>query len=164
MQKRQRRRKFLKERAIEFEKLGKSRTFIIYNEDGIAILGYFTLGIQVLIIPENLSNRKIKDLDGFSTKIKGEKITHLPVILIGQLAKNDTYKKEVNGYNLMQYCFNKILDGQSFLGGRIILLETKNIPYLVSFYEEFGFRKLENDSYDGSLVQFIRVLNEEELM
>jgi len=52
---------FLKNRAILFEKLGKSRTFFIYDEDAneFNILAYFTLAIQVLRIPEEMiSGRK----------------------------------------------------------------------------------------------------------
>ncbi len=60
---------FLKNRAISFEKLGKSRTFFIYdeNEDDFQILAYFTLAIQVLKVHDMISNRKAKSLDGFSS-------------------------------------------------------------------------------------------------
>ena len=55
---------FLKSRAIQFEKLGKSRTFFIYDEDQdeFQILAYFTLAIQVLKIPEGMLsvNDKLK--------------------------------------------------------------------------------------------------------
>ena len=62
---------FLKYKAIAFEKLGKSRTFFIYDEDkeGFTILAYFTLALQVLKVPEILSNRNIKNFDGFNAKI-----------------------------------------------------------------------------------------------
>lgn len=47
---------FLKSRAIQFEKLGKSRTFFIYDEDQdeFHILAYFTLALQVLKIPDKM--------------------------------------------------------------------------------------------------------------
>lgn len=64
---------FIRERAILFEKLGKSRTYLIFDEDEeeFKVLAYFTLAMQVLKIPEDLlSNRKTKFLDGFSSKIK----------------------------------------------------------------------------------------------
>lgn len=62
---------FLKEKAILFEKLGKSRTYFIFNEDenSFNILAYFTLAMQVLKVPEEfLSGRKTKVLDGFAQK------------------------------------------------------------------------------------------------
>ncbi len=85
---------FLKDRAIIFEKLGKSRTFLIFNEDekDFRVLAYFTLALQVLKIPESLSNRRIKNFDGFNAKINGERIAEFPAILIGQVGKNDLYK------------------------------------------------------------------------
>lgn len=58
---------FLKEKAVKFEKLGKSRTFFIYDEDAdiFKILAYFTLSIQVLKIPkEMISGNKAKNLMG----------------------------------------------------------------------------------------------------
>ena len=147
---------FLKYKAIAFEKLGKSRTFFIYDEDkeGFTILAYFTLALQVLKVPEILSNRNIKNFDGFNAKIHGEKITEFPTILIGQFSGNE----------LMQYCLNTVFDGQMHLGGRIIMLECKNISYLIQFYEQFGFVKLDKDYHDGELLQLIKVLREEELI
>ena len=83
---------FLKEKAILFEKMGKSRTYFLYDEedDEFKILAYFTLAIQVLKVPEELlSGRKTKIYDGFSSKIRGIKITEFPAILIGQFGKNE---------------------------------------------------------------------------
>lgn len=47
---------FLRTRAVSFEKLSKSRTYLILDEDQLdqgefVILGYFTLALKVLIIP-----------------------------------------------------------------------------------------------------------------
>lgn len=78
----------MKEKAVKFEKLGKSRTFFIYDEeaDVFKILAYFTLSIQVLKIPkEMISGNKAKKLDGLSSNMRGDRITEFPVILVGQL-------------------------------------------------------------------------------
>jgi len=158
--------KFLKERAIAFERMGKSRTFLIFDEDEeeFKVLGYFSLALQVLKIPESFSNRKIKELDGFNAKIYGGRILEFPAILIGQLAKNDLYKDRLSGFKLMQYCLSTLLDGQMRLGGRIVMLECKDIPYLISFYEQFGFIKLERDYQGGDLIQLIKILREDEMI
>jgi hypothetical protein len=157
---------FLKNRAIHFDKIGKSRTFIIFDEDAddFSILAYFTIALQILKVPESLSNRKIKDFDGFSAKINGEKITEFPVMLIGQIGKNDLHKDKITGYKVMEYCMSTLLDGQMRLGGRIIMLECKDIPYLLEFYEQFGFMKLDRDYEEGELIQFIKILQEDELI
>lgn len=158
---------FLKNRAILFEKLGKSRTFFIYDEDAdeFNILAYFTLAIQVLRIPEEMiSGRKTRFFDGFSSKIKGIKITEFPSILIGQLGKKEMYPDAISGTEIMEYCLAKIFEGQLRLGGRIIMLECKDIPYLIRLYEQFGFNVLEKDYEDGELLQMLKILEEDEII
>jgi len=159
--------KFLKEKAILYEKLGKSRTFIIFDEEDtdFHVLAYYTLALQVLKIPEELlSVRKTAILDGFSGKIKGLKITEFPVILIGQFGKNEQFKDKIRGSEMMDYCLSTLLDGQSRLGGRIALLECKNIQYLIDFYKDFGFEKIEKEYEEGELLQMIRILQEDEII
>lgn len=158
---------FLKEKAILFEKLGKSRTYFIFNEDEkeFKILAYFTLALQVLKLPEEfLSGRRTKALDGFSSKIKGAKITEFPTILIGQVGKNDLYKELISGLEVMEYCLWTIFEGQAVLGGRIIMLECKDIPYIIDLYERFGFQKLEKDYEKGELLQMIKILKDDEII
>ncbi|MEQ8154369.1 MAG: hypothetical protein ABRQ25_05735 [Clostridiaceae bacterium] len=157
---------FIKDKAILFEKLGKSRTFIIFDEENedFQVLGYYTLALQVLKVPDELSNRKIKNFDGFNAKINGEKITEFPTILIGQFGKNDLHKGKLTGFELMQYCLNTLFDGQSRLGGRIVMLECRDVEYLTNFYRQFGFIKLEKDYKENELLQFIKILQEDELI
>lgn len=153
-------------RAINFEKLGKSRTFIIYDETDskVRLLAYFTLALQVLKIPEQFSNRKILQLDGFSAKFNGEKITEIPVILIGQIAKNDQYRQYISGHEIMQYSMSTLLDGQNRISGRVVLLECKDIPYLVEFYNKFGFTKINREYSNNELIQMVKILSEEEII
>lgn len=159
---------FLKEKAILFEKLGKSRTFLIFDEkfeDGLKIVAYYSLALQVLKVPEDLlSGRKTKIFDGFSSKIGGEKITEFPAILIGQFGKNDLYSESISGYEMMQYCLYTFFEGQARLGGRIVMLECRNIPYLIEFYSQFGFFKIEKDYEEGELLQMIKILQEGEVI
>lgn len=140
----------------------------MYNEEAadeqFSILAYFTLALQVIKLPNKLSNRKIKELDGFSAKINGEIITEFPAILIGQIGKNDEHKNDISGFDVMEYCMAKVLEGQARLGGRIVTLECKDIPYLIQFYEQFGFKKLEREYENDELIQLIRVFQGNELM
>lgn len=75
---------FLKEKAVEFEKMSKSRTYFVVYEEALEsgsfnILGHFSIELQVLKVPEELSNRKVKNLDGFSAKRDGKVINEFPV-------------------------------------------------------------------------------------
>lgn len=149
------------------ERTGKSRTFLVCDEldNKVQIVAYFTLAIQILNIPETFSGKQIKNLDGFGSKINGKLITEVPAILIGQIGKNDLHKDRIKGSLLMQYCMSTVLDGQARLGGRVVLLECKNIDYLVkTFYPSYGFKKLEKEYSADELIQFIRTLNEDELI
>jgi len=63
----------------------------------------------------------------------------------------------------MEYCLSTVFKGQAVLGGRIIMLECKEIPYIVNLYERFGFQKLERDYKEDELLQMIKVLEEDEI-
>ena len=157
---------FIKNKAIPFEKTGKSRSFFIFDEDAesFKVLAYYTLALQVLKVPSSFTNREVKKLDGFSAKIRGERITAVPTILIGQVGKNELYRESLTGFKLMQYCLSTLFDGQMHLGGRVVMLECKDTPYLIDFYKQFGFIKLEKDYQEDELVQLVKTLREEELI
>ena len=44
------------------------------------------------------------------------------------------------------------------------MLECKDIPYLISLYEKFGFNVLEKDYEEGDLLQMIKILEETEII
>ncbi len=157
---------FLKYKAIEFEKLGKSRTFLLIDEDNesFQILGYFTIALKILEIPEEFSNQQIKKLDGFRAKQNGEKIQYIPTILLGQLGKNDSISESFSGRVLLDYVLSTILIGQKYLAGRIIMLECKDIPYLKDLYQEYGFDLLEKDYSSNDLLTYFRILRENEII
>lgn len=115
-------------------------------------------------VPDKLSNRKIKELDGYSAKLRGEVITELPAILIGQFGKNDIHRDKISGAELMDFCLEKVFEGQEILGGRILLLECKDVEYLYTFYERFGFHKIEKEYTPTEYRQMIRLLTESELV
>jgi len=111
-----------------------------------------------------ISGRKAKFFDGFSSKINGVKITEFPAILIGQLGKNEMYSDLIYGTEILEYCLAKIFEGQARLGGRIIMLECKDIPYLIHLYKQFGFDVLDKDYEEGELLQMFKVLEEDEIV
>ena len=153
---------FLKRKALLFEKLGKSRTFLVADE-GFDIVGYFSLALSILDIPQILSNRKRKNLDGLSAKRKGELVEKIPSILIGQLAKNDLYREKFSGNGLLEICLSKILEGQKILGGRIIMVECKKRPELINFYEQADFIMTTKEFDKEDLLVFHRILHEKEI-
>lgn len=147
---------FLYNKAIDFETIGKSRTYFIiddndfFSNNEFTIYGYYSLAISTIYIPNDLSNNKIKKLDGYNAKIHGEKIKALPCYLIGQLAKNTNIEKNpLNGNELMKFALTHIYNSFYNLGGRIVLVECRNKKKLVNFYESNNFKTFNNTKIKG---------------
>jgi hypothetical protein len=95
---------FLKNKALEFEKRDKSRTYIICEEEtflsgDVSILAYFTLSLKPLEFRDNLSKNKIKEVDGFSKEVES-----VAIALIGQFGKDEARAKEISGKDLLTIC------------------------------------------------------------
>jgi len=140
---------FLHDRAIEFERLSKSRTYLIMDEEELAswedykVYGYITIALKILSIPESSSNRFRKELDGFSAKIHGEPISEFPCYLIGQLARNsDVEKNALSGEKLLQLSFDIIESAAETVGGRYLMIECHDNQKLINFYSSNGFNEI----------------------
>lgn len=44
------------------------------------------------------------------------------------------------------------------------MLECKDVPYIISLYESFGFQKLEKEYEEEELLQMIKILEEDEII
>lgn len=136
---------FLHNRAIPFEIAKKSRTYLLVDEvlllskGQMRILGFFTVSLKVLDLPERLSNRKRLELDGFAAKIHGEPIKSIPCYLIGQLAKNSAVQDSVSGALLLDEALSIIKSAVKRVGGRFVLVECRDDPHLRRFYSDNRF-------------------------
>ncbi len=161
---------FIKNKAIQYEKINKSRTYFILDEDSIEkgvlnILAYFTIALKVLSIktirsPDNeikVSNNKIRKLDGLSAKRNNEIIEDIPVFLIGQLAKNDKFWQCISGKVIIDYAVSTLHKAQEILGGRVILIECENRKKLINAYINNGFEIIRQDG--DNLIQMIRIMS-----
>lgn len=59
---------FLKNKALEFERCDKSRTYLVhdyeaYSGGNVSVLAYFTLSLKSLEFRGTLSKNKIKEID-----------------------------------------------------------------------------------------------------
>lgn len=157
---------FLKKSSFLYEDISKSRSYLIIDAESLggvlSILAYFSIGMKTLILPENLSGRQLRQLDGYSDKMYKRRITSLPVYLIGQLAKNDHFASEVTGDELIQAAVSVIRDIQQRLGGRLIAVDCKPIKALHNFYERNHFIMIGHNE-DNDLDQFVFFLNRKRL-
>lgn len=158
---------FLHNNAIRFEKLNKSRTYLLCDSDSLnekgefVILGYFSTALKVLDLPDHLSNRRRKEMDGLSAKLHGEVIRSVPCYLIGQLAKNSNISGEcaIKGSELIDYALTIIQYAETLVGGRFVMIECRNTPKLLDFYAENRFKKFDEFPHEDSpMVQMVRTL------
>lgn len=158
---------FLHNRAIEFERINKARTYLacdnnaLLTEGKFVILGYFSVSLKVLELSDDLSNRKRKMLDGLSSKLHRKVINSIPCYLIGQLAKNSNIPDElsINGADLINCAISVIHSAEILVGGRYVLIECRNESKLLKFYAENQFELFDELPFgDVPMVQMLRTL------
>jgi len=139
---------FLREDAINREKRDLTRTYLIIDQNKfesdneINIVAYFSIALKTLIIPQTLSNSKIKKIDGFSKDAKDS-----IVYLIGQLARNDGYNTEaITGAEILARALNIISDIKDKIGGKVVLVECEDQKKVIDFYLENDFERLPEHS------------------
>lgn len=157
---------FLHNRAVEFEKLSKARTYLVCDEEQlesnsiehVTIYGYISLALKILTIPDAVSNRMRKELDGFSAKIHGEPIRDIPCYLIGQLSRNSAVPKELlSGSELIGYACDVIAGAAESVGGRYMMIECRDKEKLIHFYQQNLFQEIDRiPDVNVPMVQMIR--------
>jgi uncharacterized protein YtpQ (UPF0354 family) len=143
---------FLKNKAFEFEKRDKSRTYLVIDEETADLMGYFTLSLKSLEFRDTLSKNKIKDIDGFSKDVKG-----VAIALVGQFGKDEVKARAVSGKAMFTLCLNILYDVQALIGGRYVLIECHDFEKVVDFYRSNDFERLQYDKSD-SYLQMVRRL------
>jgi hypothetical protein len=127
---------FLLTKAIRNERADRCRTFFvidskqIHTEDKrLRILGYLSLATKSLSVKGALSKSKIKELDGINKNAE-----YIECYLIAQLGKNDYYKQDITGDELMEKALNLLRKVQEIIGKRVILVESVDSKKVLSFY------------------------------
>jgi len=143
---------FLKNKAVEFERRNKSRTYLIIDDVDNILLGYFTLSLKALAFGDSVSKSIIKSIDGFS-----KDITAVGMILIGQFGKDKVFAKNIDGGSLFDICMETVYAAHKIVGGRFVMLECRDNEKVVSFYSNRGFDSLQYDETDKYL-QMVRRL------
>lgn len=157
---------FLQNRAVEFERLSKARTYLIFNEDELltkdilsqTIYGYISLALKILSVPADFSNRMRKEIDGFSAKIHGDVIRGFPCYLIGQLARNSKVSSDtIKGEETLKFADSVISGAVNAVGGRYMMIECRDNKSLIAFYDDNGFVEISRIPDDSQpMVQMIR--------
>lgn len=114
--------RFLHEKAIEFERRDRARTFLVSTREH-HLLGFFSLAMEPL------------EIHGVNPSVR-KKITagnknadRCAAFLIGQLAKSKDCEKGFGSF-LLDSAVSCLRHAQSRVGGRVIYLECKDISSL----------------------------------
>ncbi|MBO6245516.1 MAG: N-acetyltransferase [Anaerovibrio sp.] len=167
---------FLRDKAVEFEKQGISRTHLVFaSYNGAQVLtGYFTLANKHFHIDSKKGHGKlssnlrarIKRFGEYDAELK-KYVINAP--LIAQLGKNFAapIHSFISGDELLKFALGQVKIAQGILGGKVVYVECEDSSKLIDFYSRNGFfqfntRKLESDEeafFEGkTLVQMLRYL------
>lgn len=153
---------FLHLNAIDFAKKRISITYIVFDENTDAILGFFTLAHKVLNVPaEGMSNTIKRRMDRYARLDKDKNSYLVSAFLLAQLGKNYALEKEerISGKDLMG-CVDSVLDEVQYrIGGGVVYLDSVDNNHLVHFYEDVsGYRKIAERVSDSNETKFLQYL------
>lgn len=161
---------FIQNKAIEFDKRGFARTYLIFTQESetLTLVAYFSLTNKSIFIQSSAlsSNmrRKINVYGNYEPLLKKH---ILPAILIAQFGKNFSYghNNKISGDHLMNMAIDKVKEIQNEIGGRFVYIECEERDSLIKFYESHGFvlfgsRESSNkkESYNKKLCQMLKYI------
>ena len=126
---------FLSEKAITMEKRDLSRTFLAVEKSSDTILGFYTLGLKCIHIPDDscFPNNVLK-------MCNIEPSTQMAqAYLLGQLARSSSSPKGF-GDVLIESAKTKLKESKKNVGCRMLRLDCTD--ELVSYYSKHGFIKI----------------------
>ena len=159
--------RFLKKQAIEFAKKHQAVTYLVLSLEDAELLGYFSITIKPLVVKAGpFSNTVKRKLARFSEIDKNEQTYNLAAYLIAQLGKNfnDKVKGRITGQELLEAAIRQAQILQYQVGGMVVFVEADNKEKLLSFYENYGFKRFDTRhtisevAEPHELVQLLRLL------
>ena len=156
---------FLVRKAVQAGLLKAAITYLVFDVDTSALVGYFTLVLKPFSIARdklNSANRKLISRFAELNERTGEYTA--AIYLIAQIGKNFAIEEDdrIEGKALLELALEKLRSAQTIVGGKLVLVEREaDRPKLLEFYKDRGFKSW-NERYDkGDGVkydQMIRVL------
>ena len=158
--------RFLKEQSIEFTKKNQSVTYLVFTNEDVALVGYFTLAIKPISVnAESFSNTMKRKIARVSEFDESNGTYTLSAYLIAQLGKNysDGSDERITGEQLLQAAVDTIKELQYMAGGMVVFLEAEENKKLIRFYQEKnGFKRFATKEVKSeeahTLIQFLKVL------
>ena len=138
---------FISNKAIAMELRDLSRTYLAVSKTDEAILGFVTIGLKCMRVPEEnmLSNSVLKQMNiEESTGVS-------QAYLLGQLARSKG-SPEGFGDKLIDYALKLFCKAKTIVGCRMVRLDCSD--NLIQYYERHGF-KLISKNHDKDLNQMM---------
>ena len=156
---------FLKNKAVQSNKLKASVSYLVVDSETAVLLGYFTLVLKPFTIHESkLSKTNIRLISRFAERNEETGSFTAALYLIAQIGKNYALPEDrrISGGDLMSLALDKLRAAQDLVGGKLVMVEREaDREKLLSFYQSNGFKswnarfdKKDKVQYD----QMIRVL------
>lgn len=138
---------FIRYKAINNELNDFTKTYLVLNDD-YNLIGYFSITVKTFNFDESISKSVRQEI----TRNKHNESFNS--ILIAQLGKNDNYKNEITGSQLLGYALDVCLKVYGIIGLRIASVEYEQSDFLMNFYTQNGFRFLQgNDKYELAIIK-----------
>lgn len=160
---------FLHTKAINFERMDMARTYLVLADyKKIPYLaGYFAIANKPLVLPKRqfsrLSGTQKKKLMGFGHKTE-MKNYECKGYLLGQLGKNYSSlakrANQISGKDLLALAYEKIKGAHALVGGRILYLECEDNEKIKSFYQDNGFKQLDEYISPNNFCLFVKQIRD----
>lgn len=145
---------FVHSKAYDFERVGLSRTYLIYAlVDGNPILcGIYSLTPGAIELDNSLTKKERRKLLGTTYPIG----KNIKTLLIGQLSKNykNNNDRYITGEILLELAFERIRKVDVCTPSTVVHVDCKDIKPLRYFYERHGFTCYQKSDH-GLLVYLI---------
>ncbi|MCI8425048.1 MAG: hypothetical protein HFJ72_05230 [Adlercreutzia sp.] len=148
--------RFLQLYAIDNERLGASRSYLIADREALdsdgtlRLVAFFTLAITSTDY-SSVSNRAKRRILGDYPRVSRE--GHFPGYLLAQLARDDRFTRDdLDCSNLLSFAESIVDAAADAVGGNLLYLDCKE-P-LVGYYERFGYTALPHLTHDGFFKMF----------
>ena len=132
--------RFLKNNAIQFAKMQTAVTYLIFDNDDGALLGYYTLTHKAITVSAEGLSRQFKDkLQRFSSLDADTNSYTVSAYLIAQIGKNYAIENgiRISGSTIMDLANKTLLKAKKIIGGKIVYLDCDDNANLKSFYQFF---------------------------
>ena len=153
---------FLNANAIQFARMKTAITYLVFDEEDAALLGYFTLTHKSLDIPADGLTRKIKDkVKRFSALDENNNTYTVSAFLLAQFSKNYAVDggARISGSKLMEIVWDQLSEVQSKIGGTIVYLDCEAHAELIRFYEGEHFTLFGERISDADGKRYLQYLN-----